>query len=300
VLIGLILPAVQKVRAAADRVKCQNNAKQLGIALQQYHEVEKGFPRGCINYGNQLFNYPRTTWTIFLLPYLEQQIVFDLTDLNAAAGQGMAVWTNPINCMGTQPPTSQVLSVMLCPSDNGPVIHHHPSVLANFSRGNYAGFFGNLTMGQAANNATGHLPAAFQMNKFINNSQVTDGTSNTMMLGEVLRGISGNDYDYRGVFWYDHVASSQIFTTNGPNSSNADVLFPTWCPPSVNLPHLNLPCIAGTTDGSNHHASSRSRHSRGVNVLFADGSVHYIFDSVDVLIWQALGSINGNETASLP
>jgi hypothetical protein len=60
-----------------------------------------------------------------------------------------------------------------------------------------------------------------------------------MIVGEILKGISGDDYDYRGVHWYDHVRTSQIFTATGPNSSNPDFLYPLWCTGKLNLPRLN-------------------------------------------------------------
>jgi prepilin-type N-terminal cleavage/methylation domain-containing protein/prepilin-type processing-associated H-X9-DG protein len=301
-LAAMLLPAVQRGRESAARLQCQNNLKQLGLALQNHHSTHGAFPPGCQNLSGSAHAYPRTTWVIHLLPYFEQQVVFDLTDLSASAGIGDAVWTNPVNNSATK----QVLNVMLCPSDTGSTIHSHPYVFADFSRGNYAGFFGNLTFGAAINRSAGHRNAPFRMSRsWLNGSgvklsHITDGSSNTMMVGEVLRGIAGNNREYRGVFWYDHVGTSQVFTTNGPNSTIPDVLFPHWVRPELNLPEQNLPCVAGDSSGANNTASSRSRHPGGVNVLHADGSVHFVRNSVDLAVWQALGSIDHGETIAIP
>jgi len=300
VLIALLLPAIQRVRESASRTSCSNNIKQVALALHAHHDAKRRFPAGILNKPGQLFTYPRTTWTVHLFPYLEQKVIFDLTDLSASAGPGDAVWTNPANCKGASPATQQALAVLLCPSDSGPKTHYHPDIQANYSRGNYAGFFGNMTAGAAARNSLGHLAAVFRTNVGVKLTQITDGSRNTMMLGETLRGVDGNDREYRGVFWYDHVGTNQIFTTNLPNSNSADVLFPGWCPQDLNLPKQNLPCSAGASDGSNNTAASRSRHGGGVNTAMADGSVQYITDSIDLTVWRGLGSINGNELVSLP
>jgi len=120
-----------------------------------------------------------------------------------------------------------------------------------------------------------------------------------MILGECLSGID-NPYDIRGVFWYDHAGTSQLFTRNTPNSAIPDIFRSEWCPPNVNLPNLNLPCLAGASDATDNSATARSRHSGGVQVAYCDGSVHFVADDVDLVVWQALGTIAGNELYSLP
>lgn len=301
ILVALLLPAVQMAREAARRIECRNNLKQLGLALQTYHATTEVFPPGVINEIGQLFRYPRTTWAVHLYPYVEQGNVYDRFDFTAAAGSGDAIWTNTVNCQGTQPPTSAVLGAWRCPSDTGSQSHHHPDINSDYARGNYAGFFGNLTAGAAMPTPDpAHLKAPFQMNDPVRAAKIRDGTSNTMMLGECLRGIVGNDREYRGVHWYDHVGTSQIYTKFPPNSLSPDVLFPTWCPAVLNLPEQNLPCVPGASNGSDQTAASRSRHPGGVQVVLGDGSVHFVSDSIAIVIWQALGSIDGGEVASLP
>ena len=155
-----------------------------------------------------------------------------------------------------QPAVSKSIGVLLCPSDGeGDLVHNHPGCGGQAARGNYAGFFGNVNMGGVleyfknpnvvSSTAPNHVPAAFMMNRPVKISMISDGTSHTMIIGEYLKGISGDDNEYRGVHWYDHVGTSQIFTATGPNSTDRDFLYPLWCTGKLNLPRLNLPCRPG-------------------------------------------------------
>jgi prepilin-type processing-associated H-X9-DG protein len=138
------------------------------------------------------------------------------------------------------------------------------------------------------------------INRLVKISMIEDGTSHTMLVGEYLRGVMGDNNEYRGVFWYDHVGTSQIFTAKGPNSPDPDFLYPLWCTGSLNLPKLNLPCRPGVGPGTNHMASSRSRHPGGVQVGFADASARFVPDTVDLAVWQAMSSIKNGEVVELP
>jgi prepilin-type N-terminal cleavage/methylation domain-containing protein/prepilin-type processing-associated H-X9-DG protein len=300
VLVALLLPAVQAARAAARRTTCLNQVRQLGLALQNYHSSRGTFPPGTLNEKDQLFNQPRLTWMMHTFGYLEQNAIAGQFDLKATAGCSGGVWLDPTNAQVV----SVSLDMLLCPSDTeGDLVHHHPDCGGAVSRGNYAGFFGNVNMGAATdeNHADRalHRDAPFTMNDRVGLRHITDGSSNTMIIGELLKGLS-DDRDYRGVHWYDHVGTSQIFTTNPPNSPKADWLFPSWCTNSTNQPELNLPCRPGRADGSNNHAASRSRHPGGVHVGMADGSARFAGEDVDLEIWQAMGSINQGEVFELP
>jgi len=300
VLVALLLPAVQAARAAARRTQCLNQVRQLVLALQNYHSSQRAFPAGTINEDGVLFKQPRLTWMMQTFGYLEQNAIATGFDLKAKAGCAGGVWLDPTNAKVVRVP----IDMLLCPSDTeGDLVHNHPDCGGEVSRGNYAGFFGNVHMGAATNenhpDRRDHRDAAFTMNNRIAMRHITDGSSNTMILGEVLKGIS-NDRDYRGVHWYDHAGTSQIFTRNPPNSSKADFLYASWCTKSLNLPELNLPCRPGLADGSNNFASSRSRHPGGVHVGMADGSARFANEGVDLEVWQSMGSINQGEIFELP
>ena len=300
VLVALLLPAVQAAREAARRTTCLNQVRQLVLALQNYHSSQGTFPPGAVNANALIFRPPRLTWMMPTFSYLEQTNVVGAFDTKATAGCGGGVWLDPKNYEIVRVP----IDILQCPSDGeGTLLHDHPSCNAAVSRGNYAGFFGNVSMGAAINenhpDRELHRDAAFTINEAIGLRQITDGSSNTMIIGELLKGI-GDPHDYRGVHWYDHVGTSQIFTTNLPNSPNPDWLYPSWCTKSVNRPDLNLPCRKGRGNGDNNHAASRSRHPGGVHVGMADGSARFVAEDVDLVIWQAMGSINFGEVVELP
>jgi prepilin-type processing-associated H-X9-DG protein len=120
-----------------------------------------------------------------------------------------------------------------------------------------------------------------------------------MVFGEYLTGLPRKDalYDYRGDHWIDIPGYSQIYTQATPNSSSPDLFFPAErCADNYNRPDLNLPCAPSALEET--RAASRSRHPGGVNVLMADGSVHFKTQTIDLKIWQALGTIAGGEVIS--
>lgn len=113
------------------------------------------------------------------------------------------------------------------------------------------------------------------------------------MLGEYLTGFSwpaNADNEQRGLFWQDEAGSSHIMTLWTPNSLELDAL--DWCP--LSDPSMNLPCT--DTNPLDEVAAARSRHAGGVNVVMADGSVHFITNGISLAAWQAIGSIDGGET----
>jgi prepilin-type N-terminal cleavage/methylation domain-containing protein len=300
VLVALLLPAIQAARAAARRTTCLNQVRQLVVALQNYHSSQGTFPPGVVSSSGQLFSAPRLTWMMSTFSYLEQTALVGAFDTKVKAGCVGGVWLHPNNYEIVRQP----LDILQCPSDSeGSFLHNHRGCGGVVSRGNYAGFFGNVNMGAAtyedAADRELHRDAAFTMNDAVGLRHITDGSSNTMIIGELLKGII-DDNDYRGVHWYDHVGTSQIFTTNPPNSPEKDRLYPLWCNKTTHRPDLNLPCRPGRGNGRDNHAASRSRHPGGVHVGLADGSARFASEDVDPEVWQAMGSINHGEVVELP
>jgi prepilin-type processing-associated H-X9-DG protein len=174
--------------------------------------------------------------------------------------------------------------------------------LGTWNHSNYLAFFGDRNYGAGLPQA--ELPnrrAAFGINSSANLGEITNGngTSQTMIFGEYLTGLPqhGAPDDLRGVHWIDVPGMSQIYTHAAPNSARPDVFNPSarFCPPSYNRPDLNLPCGGGSANEMT--AASRSRHPGGVNVLKADGSVHFVSQNINLATWQAMGSISGGEVA---
>jgi prepilin-type N-terminal cleavage/methylation domain-containing protein/prepilin-type processing-associated H-X9-DG protein len=295
ILIALLLPAVQAAREAARRAQCVNNLKQLSLAMLNYESAVKSFPPGALNLSFPCGS-PRTTWAIHLYPYMEQKAAFDRFNFKLPVGAGGAIWGNPANATGTDAPTAAVVSGMLCPSDGrGGSVHHHMHGCGDFARGNYAGFFGNIDYGSAQPpGAALHKPAAFRFNAVVRIGDVRDGTSNTMAFGEILTGINA-DNDYRGVHWYDHAGTSQVYTKFSPNTLSPDVILSMWCTTTTHRPEMNLPCAAGASGQATDTAACRSRHPGGVQVAFCDGSARFVAETLDINIWQALGSADSGE-----
>jgi prepilin-type processing-associated H-X9-DG protein len=300
ILISLLLPAVQAAREAARRTQCANNLKQISLALLSYENAQRQFPPAAAN--SSFPNGPsRLTFAPLLFSFLDQQNLANQFNFNAAVGPGSAVWTNPVNCGTQTSPTAISLAIWRCPSDGqGGLIHAHPDLTGYFARGNYAAFIGNVDYQTAFPPLTAPQKAhALALNAGTPVSSIRDGLSNTMVIAECLTGMN-SQYDIRGVFWYDHAGTSQLYTRNTPNSPIPDIFRSEWCPPEVNQPIANLPCLAGASDATDNSATSRSLHVGGVQVAYCDGSVHFVPDSVDLVTWQALGTIAGREVFTAP
>jgi prepilin-type processing-associated H-X9-DG protein len=181
-----------------------------------------------------------------------------------------------------------VIKTWLCPSDSGVLLNSQPWGV--FSLGNYHAFFGGLNLGGARTNDPGQR-AAFGVNYGARMLEITDGTSNTMVLGEYLRS-RGAANDQRGMPWGDQPGYGQVYTQLSPNSGSPDLLYVGWCD---NQPNQNLPCIDGDS-GPNNTVAARSRHTGGVNVAMGDGSVRFVSQGVDLLtVWRPLATIAGGE-----
>jgi prepilin-type N-terminal cleavage/methylation domain-containing protein len=298
ILIGLLLPAVQKVREAANRIKCQNNLKQIAIALHNYANANGDtFPKGTQN-STLNFGTPRMSWFPYMLPFMEQDAVYRNFDFSAGTTPSFGT----ANSATPTSPTAAVISTYVCPSDPGPTQGQYPS--GYYSLGNYMPFFGGLDMG-SANPAvlTSSQRAAFGFNWGARFADFLDGTSNTMIFGEYLRStgtISGGlGQDQRGMLWQsDESGGGHIYTRYTPNTSNPDIFYPSWW--CVDSPQTNLPCTGGSTSGNDHTAAARSRHVGGVSVAMGDGSVRFVSQSVDLMgVWRPMATIAGGEVVSL-
>ncbi len=302
VLVSLLLPAVQSAREAARRAQCANTLKQIGLALHNFETVNGQLPPGVMARLRFSYFYDLTPtgtggyeWPYvlhYLMPYLEQQNYYNA--INGAAFNIQNPWSAPVAWPATV--NNVTLSVFLCPSDGlgGPT-----KAMSNdlsLASCNYLGIFSGLNDGE---NYTGTNPAhraAFRYHDGTFISAIVDGTSNTMAVAEYLTGLDSDDC--RGYIYTNRAGSQFLYVTLGPNSRAPDNLIwynggsPTiFCPPdgSRNRPSENLPCTSGDDDSS--YACPRSRHPGGVNVVFCDGSVHFLRNSVSSHVWQSLGWI---------
>ena len=301
VLIAILLPAVQSAREAARRSQCVNNLKQIGLAMHNYHESHGVLPpgkKGCC-WG---------TWLVYVLPYMEQEPLFNSWNscgINAAGAPQNFDLDLRYFGVANQTVTSTFVSSYLCPTDqtNAPIMATTNGKTFACTSQNYAVNFGNSIVTQTNfqdiffggapfvdigspegdHNQAGHPTVGW--NAF------TDGLSNTMLVSEV---VVGQGQDLRGFSWWGDAATYEAFLT--PNSSFPDVLFsPYYC---INQ-SPNPPCAGATTALPDNYAA-RSRHSGGVNVAVADGSVHFIKNSIDVRTWRAISTTHGNEVWNHP
>jgi prepilin-type N-terminal cleavage/methylation domain-containing protein/prepilin-type processing-associated H-X9-DG protein len=294
VLIGLVLSAVQKVRETANRLSCQNNLKQLGLAAHQHHDAKGTFPTGVhtVDYLSNGGHANGTTWEIELFPYFEQQNLqrqWDYTEQrNNVAG-------------GTDALTAQVLKLLLCPSDLLPKkVFQVPSVAAYPQYDWAVGFYG---VGSYGGNGGTHSFGAvvtrdgmfFQDSK-IHLADVSDGVSNTLLFGE----RSHNDLEFEnlanGTFrsplgqwgmWALAFATSGGSLPHHMLSTPVPINYQT--PPSAGGPQLN-----------NRLCAFGSGHTGGANFAFADGSVRFLSDPTSLPTLQALSTRAGGEPVEVP
>ncbi len=280
ILIGLLVPAVQKVREAAARIQCQNNLKQLGIACHNYHDTMGTLPAGTGPYGCCW-----GTWIVIIMPYIEQDNLFKLYvnwGGNDKTGPRYSSWPNTVNV------TNQRLKVLTCPSDTP------NSPFGNLTNHNYALNYGNTNYTQWSYlNGVRFGGAPFSPNfsgrpKAAKLTDITDGTSNTMLAADVLQ---GQGRDLRGFVWWGDASG---FTTYlPPNAAQPDVIYtPYYC---NNQPQRGLPCTGTPTASNPSMYAARSRHTNGVQAVMGDGSVRFIQNSINIWTWRALSTSQGGE-----
>ncbi|MDY3553345.1 DUF1559 domain-containing protein [Gemmata sp. JC717] len=370
ILIGLLLPAVQKVREAAARMKCQNNLKQVALACHNIESSTGSFPPGLPRFmATQQENAPYSgsdanpvpgsgspatgteapawwvwgnggsyaggrmygpSWTFHILAQMEQQALADLTtyslglDLYEANPQDNmdGTSTRGANRGMVQEPLTQ--KIMICPSSgHDPNVHYYGVSCQNLTKGNYVGCWGSDTFGNsAAFGGGGQASGVFNValikkwpvqqrmgsGKGTTIVSITDGTSNTVMLSELLpysgteggtsaESPAGQNNDVRGAVIMPAAGGNMFLTHTTPNSTTQDVLI--GCETRMPINHPNkLNCTQNQADGGTW-AAARSKHTGGVNAAFADGSVRFVRDGVDPNTWKGVGSKAGGEVANL-
>jgi prepilin-type N-terminal cleavage/methylation domain-containing protein/prepilin-type processing-associated H-X9-DG protein len=325
ILVALLLPAIQAAREAARRSQCSNNLKQFGIALHNYHDVVKMFPRmtqGPVQTGNG------TDWRSYsahdmLLPYMEQK---DLGD-----GIQLAIDSNLFACCNT-PSMESILNgtpininrtpiaAFRCPSDGENI---DPNLT---SYTNYAGCAGaNKGWGFGTADQNGIMNSTV----WVSIASVTDGTANTLAFSEIVtanagsgpplsqKGLArvreGNGVGANGApdsyptiteanvnTW--GLACNAITNINGNpvgerwyRGQQGRTAFTTLLTPNSAMPNCTFHCAGCNYDGRGLHGA-RSLHSGGVNAVMADGATRFVSQGIEWTTWQRLGSRNDGET----
>jgi len=318
ILIGLLLPAVQKVREAANRIRCSNNLKQLGIALHNYHgDRERLPPGGRVRNMRQDWNWTQDqgSWLVHILPYVEQDNLYriyepvlkedgpqpprySVLDYGHGEQAGHILPRDAAgNYIGDQRPPPKVY---ICPSADYDPIQRAGST--------YSGSLGpQCAMGPCGYNPyqvwcdmpavgiprspehgntldTADLRGVFnRLGAKVRFADITDGTANTIMVGEILP------------HWHDHPWQWVHF--NG-GASHATTLVP------INYPTDRQVSCATDPPRSwqnwNLSWGFKSRHAQGANFLMCDGSVQFISQNIDHQLYQWLGCRNDGFPAQLP
>ncbi len=301
ILVGLLLPAVQAAREAARRMSCSNQLKNIALALHNAHDTNKKFPPGA---EGQVFpkpaattgsptTFPGTSWLVYILPYIEQGNLYNRYD-----------FTTAYNSVGNGQFAATVVPTYYCPSGPAPTRYLDPNTnLTTAVTTHYYGVMGpggltnpttmamggntySYTIGSANSNgawsAHGILShyqetaGSVSTNRRVRMGDINDGTSNTLMVGEIAKTPPGTLNQYRA--W--------TRGNNGGSGSCKNVLYP------INSTFYN---------GSNNFndISFASEHTGGCQFALADGSVRFVSQSIDLTIYRASSSINSGEIASL-
>jgi prepilin-type N-terminal cleavage/methylation domain-containing protein len=314
ILIGLLMPAVQKVREAAARAQCQNNLKQIGLALHNYHDANKKFPPGGITNGDCCSTEGGPNWAILILPYIEQGNLFKLYDQ-----------TNTVESASNAALRTAFVPTYTCPSDpNGnllmvPASGPGANAGASYATGSYRGIAGTTDGTAWWDDATGNpqfvnplitlgyrgvLHAGIDYkrpSKFgragINSpygsperiATILDGTSNTLVVGEYTTSTTVT----RTTFWaYEYTSYAMSEVCILPPQSRQMLNDFDAC---VNA----LP--PGFTNGSNPcKRGLASFHTGVVNFVLADGSVRAIGTNVDMVLLAAMATIGAGEVNTVP
>lgn len=291
VLIGMLLPAVQMVREAARRIECANNVKQQSLALLNYESAHQHFPSG--------FEFPgMTMWTCHILPYIEQENLYDTLDLNGPWSLREGATAANADALSTY------ISIFRCPSADIPVSQFDALVATDRTPCCYlacASGLNNRESGEkpwAGMNRFGELAASdgiFYLNSQTTIAEVSDGLSTTVLIGESLpdQDLFGVDYsgnNQKVDHWY--IGSAELPTYESLNNSaeSSECLGSTACPVnSLFIPESSI---------NDKELSFGSAHPQGVNIGFADGHINFINDSIDAIIWSAIGSRQGGEVVT--
>lgn len=294
ILIALLLPAVQQAREAARRTQCRNNLKQLGIALHNYHDIYNTFPPGYTARGVAATDPisaetgPGYAWSFALLPALEQANLVSAVDTNLDA-------SDVVNRAVVQ---DTVLSSFLCPSDSAPNSFDVSDTDGNvyrMPRSNYPGILGYASATMNPGRASG----IFYRNSRIRFRDISDGTSNTICVGERKARHTFNQVSQpvdAHTTWY--AAIPNVIRSAGMSGMMASM---TEGPASLILGHVGQPSMMGmmqmhnTPNQTNHIVHFSSQHVGGVQFLLADGSVHFVSENIDFDTFRRLGERSDGE-----
>ena len=330
VLIALLLPAVQAAREAARRSQCVNNLKQLGLAVQNYHDINSALPPHGANVQTNMNDF---SMKVRILPFIEQPAIFN------AYNQSFA-----FNAAQNGTSTGSTIKTFLCPSDGNMVQRAAASFSGDFGDTNYYNNLGTLlSLNGGMFDGPAYMMGQPTYGSVVTLARITDGTTNTAIFSENLMGNSSSGENSSSGAGSPGAGSIYIMTTTittttptltnqGSIGANLQWIGRTYCPPTAKLSTYSNNgfswASAGTGEGggyshvqtpnqrncwgSNQNSNSpngasgnqyqygnlltaKSNHSGGVNMSFLDGSVKFIKNSVNIGTYGAIGTMAGGE-----
>ncbi len=312
VLVALLLPAVQAAREAARRASCTNNVKNLALGCLNYESAKKKLPPG------RKFDYWDTyTWTEYVLPYIEQQAVYDLywTLPDPIYTATMPGSNGPIgNDARMRQARHTPIPPFYCPSDQTPLPNELDTDAFGMLRGNYRGCVGATDMyGNRVDNTSyvpfpqpGDLLGSLGVNRDTANpkklvvavklAEISDGTSNTLLISEAVSPTIPGWGGPIGSLLYGNMGGGLFSAFEPPNTSEPDVIYGR-CPRGHGDFEYESPCRSinensqqGQAGAATARAFARSYHPGGVNTAMTDASVTFASDDVETVVWRALGT----------
>jgi len=303
ILVSLLFPAVQAAREAARRAQCANNLKQIGLALANYQSALGVYPFGVGGGGPPEFE-PRWSAQSQLLPYLELPALYDSLNFS-----GVPWMHDPFFSAMNRTALSTTVATFLCPSDFDEI--DEPFGLAHINyRANAGTLPRNLSNDSGEAGGTARNTGVFWFQSAVRPALVHDGLSATAFFSERALGVSTRadplaDYYLVGE---DREACRRAGPSSTPRYTNAfEWSGGRWGDGNMfytRYHHIFTPqsrsCLLGGTQdhGSPLIVTATSRHPGGVHLLVGDGSVHFVKESVEPAVWQALGTIRGGETVA--
>jgi len=314
ILIGLLLPAIQKVRDAAARAQCQNNLKQIGIALQSYHGENKYFPPGCMTDGAPFAAAGGgwgSSWMVFILPYVEQNQLWSVWQFTGSSGYTNAA--NRASDLATSG-VGMVLPVYRCPASTLPLWVQGGNL--KVMQSNYCGISGAASNGQIAgfpitdarvnplaggqSCCSGGGPAAYNGILYDGSqtkiTDIADGSSNTMIVGEqgvYMVDTKGNKMQISaaGLYGWSMGSNQNTISATSPGDNRQfncnTIRYPInqvtgWNNSMASGTQFG-DCTVGVCSDMGNNTPLNSAHSGGCNVAFADGHVVFLTNDIPVV-----------------
>ncbi len=296
ILIALLVPAVQKVREAAARAQCQNNLKQIGLALHNYHDSLKKFPMGHRN------SVATANWRVLIFPYLEQGNVY--TNLNVNDVYNAAVLRNlvlPIwKCPSSALPETQPQAWVTWWTNQNHMVPSYQGIMGAYPNpdGSNSGYSASNYGGWWCNNGM------LLWNQDTRIGDCLDGTSNTIIVAEQSAKVDNCSYssgDARNGY-YTPWGGCTHGSPRGVSSCGTGGCGDLWgmgltCN-AYAINSKNCPAGAGFSWGGN--TILNSSHTGGINILLTDASVRHLADAVDFNTFQRACSRNDGQFNNLP